>query len=189
MAIKIDNDLFRKLLLSYPSKAIQFLYEAYYRSLLRIALNLTQDKDAAEDIVQEVFLYVWINSKRLGKHHEQSIEHYLVRAVRNKAITHYKKSVQLKVDRRKYIDNGSFAWYDNSVEKTVIEMEIIKEIRQLIATFPLKERECLLMKIDEELTTDQIALAQNVSRKAVERSLTSARKRLRKYWLSRKEAS
>jgi predicted DNA-binding protein YlxM (UPF0122 family) len=38
------------------------------------------------------------------------------------------------------------------------------------------------MKLDEELSTDQIASKLNVSKKAVERSLTSANKRLRKYW-------
>jgi DNA-directed RNA polymerase specialized sigma subunit len=37
------------------------------------------------------------------------------------------------------------------------------------------------MRIDEEMTTQQIADRLNVSKKAVERSLTSANRRLRKY--------
>jgi DNA-binding transcriptional regulator LsrR (DeoR family) len=41
------------------------------------------------------------------------------------------------------------------------------------------------MKMDEGMTQDQIAQHLNVSRKAVERSLTSAKKRLKK-WASGK---
>lgn len=182
MAGIIENERFRKLLLALPAKAIEILYEQYYRSLLRIARNLTHDTKLSEDIVQETFVYVWENHKVLGQFHERSIQHYLVRVVRNKAITQYKRSKHLGEQKSEFLNGSHAVFSDPSIEALLIKSETSAELRHLISTFPKRERECLLMKLDHELTTDQIATTLKVSKKAVERSLTSANKRLRKQW-------
>lgn len=182
MAVNIDNERFRKLLQAYPAKAIEILYNLLGKSLLNLAKKWINDQEAAEDIVQETFLYVWKNSQRLAQYHDQSIEHYLVKIVKNKSITFYTQSKKLEVERMKWIGDQFSSIPENGMESKLIETEIIREIRQVIATFPKRERQCLLMKIDDELTTAQIASTLEVSPKAVERSLTSARKRLRKHW-------
>jgi RNA polymerase sigma factor (sigma-70 family) len=181
----IDNERFRKLLLSSPGTAIEILYYEYYRSLLNVAKYLTQDEDVSEDIVQETFIHVWQNHKQLGQFHTRSIQHYLVKVVKYKAITHYKEAVQTNNRKKIFLNGQVLNPTEPSVERSLIESEIRKEVRQLISTFPQKEKECLLMKLDEELTVDQIAARLNVSGKAVERSLTSANKRLRKYWINK----
>ncbi len=184
MAGIIENERFRKLLLSLPAKAIEILYEHYYRSLLRIARNLTHDAKLSEDIVQETFVHVWQNHKILGQYHQRSIQHYLVRVVRNKAITQYNRTKHLNEQKSEFL-NGSHAQFnDPSIEALLIKNETSAKLRQVISTFPRRERECLLMKLDHELTTEQIATTLNVSKKAVERSLTSANKRLKKRWHS-----
>ncbi len=181
-----DNERFRKLLLCFPNKAIELLYHRYYRVLLHIAMKLTHDEKAAEDILQETFVHIWENHKRLGQHHERSIQYYLVRVVKNKAITHYKETIRLTEKKFRFFKGQTFNLKDFSIEEKMIRGEINQEVRQLIATFPRREKECLLMKMDEEMSSEQIAIKLNVSKKAVERSITSANKRLRKYWLSRK---
>ena len=179
MSAAIDNERFRKLLRSYPASAIRLLYDFYYQALLRIARNLIHDQDAAADIVQDTFLHVWEKRIELATHHDRSIEHYLVRVVRNKSITYYKKQRNLQVDAAFLTQLRTS--HESPVETQLIEKELMKEIRVLITTFPNRERQCLLMKIDDGLTIDQIAFKLNVSRKAVERSLTAANKRLRKW--------
>lgn len=73
-----------------------------------------------------------------------------------------------------------------SIESRIIRAEINREVRQLVEKFPKRERECLLMKMDEGLSTEQIAERLNITEKAVERTVTSAYKRLRKRWISTK---
>jgi len=182
----IENKRFRKLLLAFPAKAIEFLYDRYYCGLVRIARGLTHDQKASEDIVQETLIHVWENHKKLGQYHEQSIEHYLVRVVKNKATSRYKHTLQLNEKKTDFI-NGYHAINsaDLSIEDRIIRIEMSQEVRQIINNFPRRERECLLMKLNEEMTTDQIAERLNVSRKAVERSITSANKRLKKHWSAR----
>ncbi len=179
----IENERFRKLLLAIPAKAIEILYDQYYRSLLRIAINLTHDSELSEDIVQETFVHVWQNHKTLGQFHQRSIQHYLVRIVRNKAITQYKRTKHQREQKSEFLNGSNFQFNDPPIEAILIKSETNAELRHLISTFPKRERECLLMKLDQEMTTEQIAINLNVSKKAVERSLTSANKRLRKRWL------
>jgi RNA polymerase sigma-70 factor (ECF subfamily) len=179
-----DNERFRKLLLSFPAKAIEFLYAHYYQSLVAIAKTLTHSVAAAEDIVQETFVHVWENAAKLSQYHERSIQYFLVKVVRNKAITHYKKTLTLNdlIIKAEYYNAQNTN--DPSAEAELIKAEVIEDIRNYIKTFPRKERECLLMKIDENLSTEHIALRLKVTKKAVERSITSAYKRLRRFGLS-----
>jgi RNA polymerase sigma-70 factor (family 1) len=177
----IDNKRFRKLLLAFPAKAIELLYEQYYRGLINIAISFTHDPKVSEDIVQETFVHVWENHKKLGQDHNRSIEHYLVRVVKYKAISYYKRTLLLNEHKIRFLNGQAFHANDYPVEAKIIQREINREIRQAIALFPRRERECFFMKIDEDLNTEQIAERLQVSRKAVERSLTSANKRLRAY--------
>lgn len=181
MAPFIDNVRFRNLLRAYPIKAIELLYDLYHKSLVRLAKSLTHDEEIAEDIVQEAFLHVWVKRAELCNDHTNSFEHYLVRVVRNKAITQYNKD-KLKNNTYSMGLNYQHHTNDHTIENEIIQVEFVNEIRKVIAKFPRTERDRLLMNIDQEMSIDQIADQHNVSRKAVEGSLTRARKRLREWF-------
>ncbi|MFZ6014696.1 MAG: RNA polymerase sigma factor [Bacteroidota bacterium] len=177
----VNNHDIRKLLLSYPRRAIRILCDNYYKSLLKIAYNLTHDRDAAKDIVQDTFAYVWQNSRELGNYQERSIQHYLVRIVRNKSMTYYNENVTLGKRKIRLMNGQSFGLAEQSIEDRIIQVEITQEILDIIARFPKRERECLMMKIEEELHNEEIASRLGVGIKMVEKSLTSAKKRLREH--------
>jgi RNA polymerase sigma-70 factor (ECF subfamily) len=181
MSPVIDNERFRKLLQSYPIRAIAQLYDFYHKSLESISLGLTRDLDASKDIVQEVFYSVWKNSDQLSNFHERSIEHYLVKAVRFKSITYYKKENQLNIEKLEFLNRAPLEPAQLPYEHKIIEAEIIAEIREVIGTFPKRTRQCFLMRVDREMTINQIAEELGISRKAVEKNLTSARKRVKSY--------
>jgi len=180
MLASIDNDRFRNLLLSWPEKAITFLYESYYDRLIRISERLTFDRKASEDIVQETFTLVWEQHKLLGQQRGQPLQHFLVRVVKNKSISFYRNKARTDAGRLKYL-NGNENRHIDSIEAGIISTEKDDSIRLIISTFPRRERECLLLRLDQEMSMAEIARQLNVSKKAVERSLTSGKKRLRKY--------
>ncbi len=183
MATFNDNQQFRKLLQAYPAKAIEMLYDYYAHILKSQALYLTQDDVAAEDIVQETFVAIWENHKQLGQLHEKSIEHYLARIVRNKAVDYFRQKMMLNVVPTIKRNGESIEIPEKSFEVSYIEKEVIQNIRALLEDFPKREKECLLMRMDDEKSVQEIADLLKVTTKAVERSLTSARKRLRRYWV------
>lgn len=179
MATVIDNERFRKLLGSRPAEAVTQLYEVTGKRLLKYATTLTQDEEAAKDIIQDTFLHILSASKKLSNYHTHSIEHYLVRVVRFKAISHYNRVQHVDIDSLLFTSDRPVGGHDSPIENSMIKAEIVLEARQFISTFPPREQECFLLLIDHNLTLDQIAARLKVKRKAVERSVTSARKRLR----------
>jgi RNA polymerase sigma-70 factor (ECF subfamily) len=180
-----DNARFRKLLLTVPVKAIELLYDHYYKNLFSLARSLTRDEVVSKDIVQETFVLVWEIRKDLATYEGRSIEHYLVRVVKYKSITSYRQSIKEINDKISYVNGHKVNMTEHSVEEKIVRLELLEEIRKVIKTFPKRERECLLMRIEDEMSPGEIAEELKVTKKAVERSLTSGMKRIRHYWLSK----
>ena len=181
MLASSQNDRFRNLLLSWPEKAVRILYESYYDSLLIISQRFTHDLNASEDIVQETFTHVWQHHKSLGQQRSQSIQYYLVKVVKNKSITVYKQRMRLESNQARYANQKNQSLIDFPTEADIISLETNVCFRLIVDTFPRRERECLMLRFDSELSVEEIANELSISKKAVERSITSAKKRLRRY--------
>lgn len=174
----LDNHEMRRLLRSFPADAVKILWSQTSNGLVKIALSLTGDEDAAKDIVQDTFSHLWLHASQLADFHARSIQHYLVKVVRNKSMAYYNEQVLLVKRRIQFA--GSVDLSEQSMESSIIQIEVTHDILEMIARFPRRERECLTLKLDEELTNREISVRLGVGIKAVERSLTSARKRLRR---------
>lgn len=179
MSDVINNERFRILLRVDPVEALQLLHECYAQDLLKIAYRFTRDEEASRDIVQETFLHVWSRRKELSKHHEKSIQHYLARTVRNMSVSYFRRKRHLSIDDFQFLN--LYRYGTVPFEDALMEEEIVSKIRDFIATFPIRERQCFLMKIDEGMSLDRIAEMLGISRKMVEKSQTHALKRLREW--------
>jgi len=183
MPESFNNQRFRKLLQTVPDKAIEYLYETYYDSLYRVSLRHTNDQLASADIVQEALIHVWEKHRSLSNPHEHPIEYYLVRIVMNRSISH----LRLMRNNKFHSLNGEeILGFEKPREDQLVQEEFSLELRRVISTFPKRERQCLLMRLDKEMSVAEMAKNLRISEKAVERSITSANKRLRKYWENRR---
>ncbi|HYG18907.1 MAG TPA: sigma-70 family RNA polymerase sigma factor, partial [Ohtaekwangia sp.] len=165
---------------AYPAKALEILYDLFNNSLFTFACRLTHDEHAARDIVHDTFLHLYENSRKLSTPHESPIERYLIRVVRFKSISYYRRSRHLSLDKLLFLD-GTLPFRRNAEDVDTIENEISQQVWEVVRSFPRREQQCLLMRFNEGMSADQIAVRLEVSRKAVERSITSGKKRLRKW--------
>ncbi|MBN8650496.1 MAG: sigma-70 family RNA polymerase sigma factor [Cytophagales bacterium] len=172
MSAILNNDRFRKLLAKQPALAIQLLHQLHGKSLYQIARQLTQDPNAAQDIIQDTFTLIWEKRHQLSRHHEKSLLHFIVRVVRNKSITHFKRKKLFNIDQLRFLQQ---------TDGDTFQDQLIKDMRKHINTFSLREQQCTLLKIDHNLSLDQIATQLGVSRKMVEKAQTSALKKLRQW--------
>jgi RNA polymerase sigma factor (sigma-70 family) len=185
MAEIVNSENFRRFLKHRPGEALKFLYENYYQTLVGVAHQLTQDSLAAQDVVQDTFVHVWENRAKLADYDGSPIHFYLIRVVKNKAITYFKATRQFEERMIRHY-NSQIHPNEAPFETTAIQKEIYQQLRELIDGFPPREKACLLMKIDRDMSPDEIAAESHVTRKAVVKSLTSANKRLRRYWNEKK---
>ena len=177
----LDNEPFRNLLYSWPEKALAFLYDRYYDQLIHIADMHTRDRHASQDVVQEVFADVWQKHKTLGSQRGESIQGYLVKAVAYHSITVYRKKAKTAEQQVAYLYESRDEHAQHSAEAEIISAERRSFARVILGTFPERERQCLLMQFEQEMRVKEIAQKLGISKKAVERSLTSGKKRLRRF--------
>jgi len=157
------------------------MYELYFDKLVIISERLTHDRNASEDIVQETFTLIWKKHKELGQSHQLSIQRYLVKIVQNKSIDFYWARTEKEMLHAAYLERTGATTREVPSESKLIATEKSILLRNIIASFPPKEKQCLLMQLDHEMKVGDIATHLGVTVKAVEARLTSAKKRLKKY--------
>jgi len=155
--------------------AFEALYNRYKRLLYIYASKVTKDFDAAEDLVQEVFMSIW--HKRETLEFRTSVSSYLYTAIRyrfidlvarNKVRSDYAQGLQL------FYDKGDF-----SVDNYMSEKELSAIIEAEISKLPDKMREIFLLSRKSNLKNKEIAQHLGISEKTVKNQLSLALKTLR----------
>ena len=140
--------------------------------LIAYALRLTENKDDAEDIVQEVFLKLWFIREKLSDY----------KYIPSLAFT-IAKHLSLNSVKRKRIECEELSEQWQSEDETPLqELEHKEEIERLlilIDELPDLQQSVLRMKHLEGLETDEIAALLGCSVEAVRMNLSRARKKIR----------
>ena len=169
-----DEHLIKSLILGRP-EAYNFLVDEYHNRLCIYAYGLTKDYDLSEDIVQNVFVYIWKN--RLMLKESFDIKKYLYRSVYNEFIDQYRKNKAVIALEKKYID----ALNEIVEEEDGDSMEqLISLVKKEIENLPPKCKQTFLLSKQDGLTNIEIAEYLNVSIKSVEAHITKAFSILRK---------
>lgn len=141
------------------------IYNRYWEKLYKSAYNKLNNGEDAKEIVHDVLLDIW---KRRA---ELSIEHlpaYLEKAVRFRVINHInrKKSTAL-IDSFESVLQSPF-----KADSEVNMNEFIKLLEAWIAVLPGKQREIFVKYYFDNLSTQEIAVEMNLSRKTVQNNLS-----------------
>ena len=150
------------------SKAYDFLMDSLYKSLCSYAYTLTHDHGKAEDVVQNVFVEIWINRKKINP--DFSVKNYLYKSVYNEFIDQYRKKKPVIYLEKKYLEA-----IDMVVEKEQENLdELIKLVDKEINNLPLKCKRIFLLNKKNGLTHVEISEHLNISIKTVEGHMTRA---------------
>lgn len=163
-----DSSLLTRQLISGNSKAYDFLMDSYYKKLCAYAYTLTKDHANAEDIVQTVFVEIWVNRGRINPN--LSIKSYLYRSVYNGFIDQYRKRKPVTYLEKKYLEA-----IDLVIESEREDVdELIKIVNSEIEKLPSKCKKIFLLNKKEGLTHIEISEYLDISIKTVEGHMTRA---------------
>ncbi|RPI43912.1 MAG: hypothetical protein EHM46_03475, partial [Bacteroidetes bacterium] len=65
MALNREDESTLKKIRSGDKEGIRILFHLYYRRLYQFAVSLLEDRYLSEDVVQEVFIYIWEKRRNL----------------------------------------------------------------------------------------------------------------------------
>ncbi|WP_445735747.1 RNA polymerase sigma factor [Mariniflexile sp.] len=156
-------------------KAFDRVIESYYNEVYWYAKSLSRDEALAKDMVQEVFLKLWKNRKKVKD--GTIIKGWLYRSVKNNFLDYIKKyKRETRLLEITYLETLDFIVSTENEADLKRKAEIIeKEIEQL----PNKCHKVFNLSKKEGLTNTEIADYLGVSIKTVEGHLTKALKILR----------
>ncbi len=148
--------------------AYTLLMNNYYKNLCGYANLFTKDPSKSEDIVQNVFVKLWVYRKKIDSN--IPIKRYLHKSVYNEFIDQYRKNKSVISLEEKHlkaintvIDNNSF-----DIEK------LMTRVNDEIEKLPEKCKRVFILNKKEGLTHDEIAEYLQISIKTVEGHITRA---------------
>ncbi len=144
--------------------AFRAIYEKYAGDMLTLAGNLLDDKVAAEDIVQDVFIKLVesLETFRLTG----SLKSYLATCVANRS----RDCIRKRIRRRNTMANQAekSPAETNSTIYLAINSEQLQKLSNALSELPYEQREVIALHIHGNLRFRQIAELQNVSTKTVQ---------------------
>jgi RNA polymerase sigma-70 factor (ECF subfamily) len=165
-----DEALIRRLATSDPA-AFTEIYNRYGEKLLAIAYYFTQHKQAAEDIVQEVMMSLWMRREEVQI---RSLNAYLGTAVKFAVFKSISREKKRKGNLLEY--QPPFA----SEVEAALDAKFLEEYLQgIVEELPEKARLVFTYSRTHHFTISTIAAQMNLSPKAVEYHLTRALKALK----------
>jgi RNA polymerase sigma-70 factor (ECF subfamily) len=147
--------------------------------LCAFATRLTGSGAAAEEIVQDVFVAVWINRERMAVH--DSVRTYLYRAVRNRAVSaHRRRSLARRAFESLTAERASEPYGQLTASEASVERsQLAAAVWRAIDGLPARVRQAFILVREHELTYAEAAAVMGVTPKAIDVSLTRAAKALR----------
>lgn len=154
--------------------AFDVLFRKYYAELVRLAFFYTKSPDIAEEVVQEMFIGLWQNRKKINIH--TTVKSYLCISVKNTALNKIKSDKTRQMYESQYTKNIS----DDQSEAERLE-ELKKAVYKAIENLPEKCKNIFELSRFDGLTYQEIADYLQISKKTVENQMGIALKKLRHF--------
>jgi RNA polymerase sigma-70 factor (ECF subfamily) len=160
--------------------AFETIFRAYYQPLYAFLRTYIDSQAIAEELVQDLFLWLWARRAQLDIRGE--LRSYLYSAARNRALGHIRH--RGVVERSAVAGAGSaqaagLGAGPRGPEESLLSHETTAAIARAVARLPRRRREAYTLRWQHELTVPEISRVMEVSTKCVERQLTLATKALR----------
>lgn len=168
---QLDDAQLTTRILAGDASAFRTLYYRYGQALFGWLWQRTHDREAAEDLMQELFARVW--RKRANLDPKQSVRAYLYQAANHLAIDHLRK----KVRENEGMDEAQMPEATTVIQE--LDFERKAAIQKAIAALPEGQRTVFLLSRFEGLKYAEIATALGLSVKTVETHMSRALKKLR----------
>lgn len=162
-------------LISKNKVVFDFVFNYYYSGLCAYSRRWVGDPDIAEDLVQDFFVWLWMNSSNLVI--KTSLKSYFFTSIKNKSVNHVK---HLRI-AEKYGDQVRDA--NLNPEKysawEFTESELTELIERSMLKLPPRCREIFILSRFEGKENAKIAEMLGISKRTVELQISNALKILR----------
>ena len=176
MYLPLTDEALMCLLKEDDQLALETLFNRYYKSLCQFCAVYTNNMEAAEEIIADLFIKLWDNRSTIAI---LNVKSYLFISAKNLSLNFNQKK-KAPVDLLEDVSTIQHEVYDsNTPFKIISGRESYHQIMRIIDTLPVSQRQILLMSRIDNLDKHEIARVLNISVRTVETTLYQTIKRLR----------
>lgn len=158
--------------------AFKSLYEVYNSRVYRTAYIILDNTSMAEDILQEVFMNLYLKGTKL-KHYE-AFESWLYKMTVNSCMNYIKKSKKVSfIGDDEVLDAIDKIDFESTPEDMFIREELTSEIMKYIYELPANHRTTVILFYYNELPIKEIASIMDCSEGTVKSRLFYSKKFLK----------
>lgn len=157
--------------------AFEQLFDAYWDHIYKVAFTLTKSRETARDIVQEIFIKIWLLREELPQ--KDSFRNFLFIVARN----HILDELRRKVKEDPFASQLQ-AWFRQSpiqADQQLLYHESQALIHQAVSNLPEQQRQVYLLTRENGWTQEEIAQQLQVSKNTVKTHMTRALHAIREY--------
>ena len=148
--------------------------------LFRMALRITQNREEAEDVVQETMIKVWNRREQWSQ--LESIEAFCLTICRNLALDKLRRMDNQVQSLGDDIDPTDHS-HSSNPEQVTIQNERTQMVRQLISELPERLRTCMQLRDIEGKSYRDIATILDITEQQVKVNIFRARQAVREQYL------
>ncbi len=155
--------------------AVDDLFGYYYPRLYHFSKSILKIENEIDDILQEVFVKIWLNRQKIGK--AETFNAYIFTITKNELLNLIRNNLRDQTFRDKLYLSAVAVEYQTA---SPVEFEELKvRIDKIVAGLPEKRQQVFLLSRTEGLSNKEIALQLNISEKTVEDHITHAIKKIK----------
>jgi len=155
--------------------AFDTLYHKYNRRIYKFAVSILKSSEDAENILQDVFLKLWINRDNVEK--DSSVRYYIFSTTYNSSIT----IIRGKMKESRFLESlKNMQDFEHDPVNLEIEYkELEGKLNEIIESLPERQKEVYLLHKVEGLKYSEIAERLNISVNTIENHMSRALKFIR----------
>jgi RNA polymerase sigma-19 factor, ECF subfamily len=168
-------ELQRRIAIYDDETAYRELYLLFHKPLLHFAQSFVSSREAAEEIVSDVFIKVWQNRRSLDEIRQLKV--YLYVSTKNNSLRHLQtqqKSAALALDEA----DVQLQSTQQDPEQMMITAEMMSRIDKAINNLPPRCKMIYKMSREDRLRYKEIAQILDISVKTIDNQLAIALKRI-----------
>ena len=158
---------------SGDNSGYSLLYHRYSKTVFNSIYRIVNDREDAEDILQEVFLKAFSEIKSLKN--VESFGGWIKRIAINQSLNYLRKN---KIYFTEIEDDKILDIEDDELEAKLAMESRVKELQNIISEFPLQTRTIVNLYLFEEMPQEEIAKILNIPHGTVRSYYHRAKKKI-----------
>lgn len=178
-ATKTERELIKLIALN-DELAFRQLFDRYWNKIYAAAFALTKFPAVSEEIVQDVFVKIWLKRNELSS--IEDFEAYLFVVARN----HIYNTLRKKIVEQPFVKNLEQYFLENASlpEQPLLVKETEALVARALEQLPAQQRKVYNLSRNEGLDYNTIALQLGISRSTVKNHMTKALSFMRQYLIA-----